>query len=253
MTNKARGLWIGEAAKRTGVSVRTLRHYDDIGLLSPSGETDAGYRLYDVPAMRRLEQILYFRELGFELGEIREMMDHPAYDEREALRRKRELLEIKRRQLDAVISRIDDALAEGAAELLEVMTMNDYEKTKKQYAEEVRQRWGSTDAYRESERREKGRTKEQGQAIADGMQDLMQVFADVRTLDPADARAQALVERWQAYITAHFYPCTDEILAGLGRMYTADERFMQNIDRCGEGTADFMSRAIAAYCAARRG
>ena len=130
--------------------------------------------------------------------------------------------------------------------------MNDYEKVKKQYADEARARWGDTDAYRESERREKGRTKEQGQATLDGMSELMRAFADMRTLDPADARAQALVQRWQEYITAHFYPCTDEILAGLGQMYTADERFKQNIDRCGEGTAGFMSCAIAAYCEARR-
>lgn len=243
---------IGELAKLVGVSVRTLRHYDAVGLLAPSGATPSGYRLYDAAALERLEQILYFRELGFALEEIRDIMESPGYDARQAMMRQKALLEMKRSRIDAMMARLDEAIAGMGAPDMEVFDMSEIEKAKKQYAEEAKARWGHTDAYQESERREKGRTKEQGQAITDGMQALMQEFADVRALDPADARVQALVKRWQAYITEHFYPCTDEILAGLGQMYTCDERFMQNIDRCGEGTAACMSRAIAAYCARRR-
>ena len=88
--------------------------------------------------------------------------------------------------------------------------------------------------------------------MQDGMTALMQAFADVRTLDAEDARVQELVAQWKQYITDHFYACTDEILEGLGQMYVMDERFKANIDKCGEGTAECMSRAIGVYCAKRR-
>ena len=121
----------------------------------------------------------------------------------------------------------------------------------KQYADEARARWGKTDAYKESERRTDGYGKADWQEIHSGMTQRFAQFAAVRGLDAADARVQALVKDWQQYITDHFYPCTDEILAGLGQMYVCDERFKANIDQSGEGTAACMARAIAAYTAKR--
>lgn len=259
--SKAKGKWganmtqgftgIGEMAKRAGVSVRTLRHYDAIGLLEPSCVTQAGYRLYDQAAMARLEQILYFRELGFALEEIKAIMQSPAYDAGEAMRRQKTLLEMQRARIDVMIARLDEAMAGIGAPRTEVFDMSEIEKAKKQYADEAKKRWGDTTAYQESEKRTAHYGKADWQNIQAGMGQLFEQFAAVRDLEPADARVQALVAQWQQYITDHFYMCTDEILAGLGQMYTADERFRANIDRCGEGTAACMSRAIAAYCAKR--
>ena len=247
------GCWtIGEAAARAGVSVRTLRHYDAIGLLAPSEVTQAGYRLYDEAAMAKLEQILFFRELGFPLEQIRGIMAHPAYDAREAMRRQRTRLEMQRARLDAMIARLDEALLGRGTPKPEVFDMKEIERMRAQYADEVKARWGETSAYAESQARTGAYGAGDWSAIQAGMDERMAAFAAVRELAPEDARVQALVADWQRYITDHFYSCTDEILEGLGQMYVADERFRQNIDRHGEGTAACMARAIAAYCAARR-
>ena len=240
---------IGELAKRAGVSVRTLRHYDAIGLLSPRETTQAGYRLYDEKALMQLEQILYFRELGFALEEIRAIMGSPADDAREAMKRQRELLEMQKSRINAMIARLDEAIAGYGTPKTEVFDMSEIEKAKKQYAEEAKQRWGHTDAYRESEKRTAHYSKGDWQNVLDGMTQIFAQFASVRDLPSDDARVIALVEAWKQYITDHMYACTDEILAGLGQMYTCDERFKANIDRSGEGTAECMARAIEAYLA----
>ena len=243
---------IGQAAARAGVSVRTLHHYDAIGLLKPSEITQAGYRLYDETAMARLEQILFFRELGFPLEQIREIMTHPAYDAREAMGRQRALLEMQRARIDEMIARLDEALLGRGAPKPEVFHMKEIEQMKAQYAQEVKERWGKTTAYAQSRTRTDAYDEKDWARVQSGMEERMAAFADVRTLAPDDARVQALVRDWQQYITDHFYACTDEILEGLGQMYEADERFRENIDRHGEGTAACMARAIAASCAARR-
>lgn len=245
---------IGEAAARAGVSVRTLRHYDAIGLLAPSRVTHAGYRLYDAAAMDRLNQILFFRELGFPLAQIRAIMAHPDYDARAAMHRQRKLLAAQRASIDARIARLDEALrgAPEAFDMKEIERMKEIHEMKAQYAQEVKARWGETDAYAQSEVRTKAYGPGDWAEIQAGMEARMAAFAGVRMLDARDARVQALVSDWQQYITDHFYACTDEILEGLGQMYEADERFKANIDRHGEGTAACMAAAIAAYCAAHK-
>ncbi len=120
----------------------------------------------------------------------------------------------------------------------------------KNYETEARERWGSTDAYREHEQKTKNYTKEKWAEANDG---LMAIFAEFATLKNSgasadSAEAQALVAKLQAHITAYYYTCTDEILSGLGKMYIADERFMKNIDKYGEDTAEFASEAIAVFC-----
>ena len=240
---------IGELAARAGVSVRTLRHYDAIGLLAPAKVTQAGYRLYDDAAVAKLEQILYFRELGFALDEIRKIMTSPSYDAVEAMKRQRDLLEMQSMRINRMIARLDEAIAGKGAPRMEVFDMSGYEKAKKQYAEEAKQRWGHTDAYRENEKRTAGYGKGDWQNVLGGMKGIFDQFAAVRDLPPDDARVLGLVEAWKQYITDHMYTCTDEILAGLGKMYTCDERFQANIDASGEGTAACMSRAIEAYLA----
>ena len=120
----------------------------------------------------------------------------------------------------------------------------------KNYETEAREHWGNTDAYREHEQKTKNYTKEKWAEANDG---LMAIFAEFSVCKNSgasadSAEAQALVAKLQAHVTESYYTCTDEILAGLGQMYVADERFKKNIDKCGEGTAEFASLAIVAYC-----
>lgn len=242
---------VGEAARRSGVSIRTLRHYDEIGLLKPLSVTEAGYRLYSEKEMKRLERILFFKELDFPLEEIAAILSHPGYDERTAIERQLALMKKKREQLDWLIRRLEDAVNGEEAPEFEVFDMGEIEAMKKEYEQEVRTRWGSTKAYAQSQEKHAAYGKAEYADMQEEMDALMAEFASVRGLDPAGEEAQALVERWKACITQWHYECTDEILEGLGQMYMCDERFTTNIDRHGEGTAKMMSDAIAAYIDAK--
>lgn len=240
---------INEVAKLTGVTVRTLHYYDQIGLLPPSSVTDAGYRIYDKEALETLQQILFFRELRFSLSDIKKIMSNPDYDKKEALQKQRTLLIQKRNQLDNLIALVDSTIKGDQNMGLENFNMTDMEKTKQKYAAEVRERWGNTGAYKESLEKTSSYDGEKWNMINEQSAAILKEFAECRLSSQPDSQeAQALVQKWQDYITENFYTCTTEILAGLGAMYVGDERFTQNIDQNGEGTAKFMSEAIAAYC-----
>jgi DNA-binding transcriptional MerR regulator len=238
---------VSAVAKLTGVSVRTLHYYDDIGLLKPSEVTEAGYRFYDDAALETLGQILFFRELEFPLRDIRAMLASPDYDKQLAMRRQRELLLLKRRHLDALIALADEQMKGETMKKLENASEK-LQKAKREYAAEAKEKWGNTSAYQESEARHAAYSDTQEDIIAAEANGIFADFAALRQGDATAAEAQQLVERWQSHITKWHYPCTKEILAGLGQMYVGDERFRDNLDAFGVGTAAFMSRAIEIYC-----
>lgn len=240
---------IGEMAKLTGVSVRTLHYYDQIGLLCPETAADSGYRWYGEADVERMQQILFFRELDFPLKDIRSILADPQYDKKEALRRQRQLLQMKRDRLDRLLALLEANLKGEQAMEFKEFDAAELEQARRQYADEARARWGGTDAWRQSEERT-ARLDENGWAAqAEEMNTVLRKAATLRHSDPAGPEARALVQEWQAFISGHYYDCTNEILAGLGQLYTEDERFRKHLDRFGEGTASFLSAAIAAYTA----
>lgn len=173
-------LSIGELAKLMGISVRTLRYYDAIGLLRPSAVTPAGYRSYDERAMETLQQILFFRELGFPLSEIGEILKHPEYDKRQALKRRRELLLLERARLDALLQIVENTL-EGRAMKKAGVTAQQIQSRKREYAAEARERWGKTEAYREWEeksRRQSPEKKAEAQRAESGRRDFRRFRGD---------------------------------------------------------------------------
>lgn len=237
---------VHEAAQISGVSPKTLRYYDKIGLLRPEEISESGYRLYGRKELARLREILLLRELDFPLKEIAALLDVPGQDKQEALRRQKGLLEQKRRRLDDVIALVDDLLKGEDSMSFDALRTDGLEKARNQYAEEAKKRWGGTEEYHESLRRETARTEEDRQAMLAEMNALLDRFGALSGSDPAGPEAQALVKEWQAHISKWHYPCTGEILSGLGQMYAADPRFVENLDAHGPGTAELMSRAIAA-------
>lgn len=244
-------LKINEIAKLTGVTVRTLHYYDEIGLLKPSEITDAGYRFYDEISLGTLQQILFFRELDFSLNDIKEIMTNPHYDRTEALSKHKELLLQKRDRLNDLINLVDSTLKGENDMSFRQFDMAEIEANKKKYATEVKERWGESDAYAESEKKTKNYNDTQWKALSGAGEALLDEFAKNRNIQPDSKEAQALVEKWQAYITSNFYHCTKDILSCLGVMYIGDERFTENIDKNGEGTAAFMAACIEVYCAVR--
>ena len=238
---------ISDVAKLTGVTVRTLHYYDGIGLLKPSEVTEAGYRVYNETDLEVLQQILFFRELGFPLEDIRKIMQDPAYEKESALRRQKALLLQKRSRLDRLISLVDKTLKGERDMSFRQFDTAKIEEAKKAYVEEAKQRWGSTAAYAEFEKRA-GSYSDAQQKMLDGEDArILRAFGQIRSLSPDSAQAQALVKKWQAYITSNYYTCTKEILSCLGQMYVGDERFTQHIDGYGAGTAAFMAAAIEIY------
>ena len=236
---------VHQVSELTGVTVRALQYYDRIGLLPPTSCTEAGYRLYDDAALERLQQIMLFRELEFPLRDIRAILDSPGYDRGEVLARQAELLELKKKRLEKLI-----ALARGIEAGGIRMDFKAFD-TKKidEYAAQAKKAWGHTDAYREFEQKAGGRSKTDEQAYGAGLMELFTEFGAIKDRTPDSTEAQAQVKKLQDYITAHYYRCTDRILAGLGQMYATDEAFRENIDNAGgEGTAEFVSRAIQRYC-----
>ena len=237
---------VQKVSQLTGVSIRILQYYDRIGLLPPTEYTDAGYRLYDDKALETLQQILLFRELEFPLKDIGKIIGSPDFDRNKALEQQIELLTLKKEHIENLID-----LARGI-QLLGVRHLKfDAFDTKKidEYAAQAKASWGNTPAYKEFEEKSKGRTKEQDRDISLGMMDIFAEFGAIRTTDPASEEAQALVKKLQDYITENFYTCTDEILNGLGEMYSGGGEFTKNIDSYGgEGTAEFAHQAIEIYC-----
>lgn len=240
---------IGEVAKLSGVTVRTLHYYDEIELLKPSETTEAGYRMYSSEDLERLQQILFFRELDFPLNEIKEIMLNPNYDKNEALNKHKEFLIEKRKRIDGLITLIDKTIKGDNNMSFKEFDNSKIEENKRKYAEEVKNRWGNTDAYKEYEKKTSSYDGNSWNEINEGMVEILKEFADNREEDPNSDIIQSLVEKWQSYITSNFYNCTKEILSCLGLMYIGDERFKENIDKYGEGTAEFMAKAIEIYCA----
>lgn len=247
----AMGHTVGDIARRAGVSVRTLHHYDEIGLLSPGGRTEAGYRIYDDADVSRLQQILFYRELGLPLEQIARVMSDPAFDRADALRRQRAQLQARAEHLLKMIDAIDDAIdasergaAMSADEMLGVF--GDFDPA--QHEEEARERWGHTDAYKESARRTSAYTKEDWERHAIESAAIYEAFVVLmdRGVAAESTEAMDLAERHRTLITDWFYDCTPEIHVGLGEMYVADPRFTESIDQHGDGLAAYMSDAILA-------
>lgn len=241
-------LKINEVAKLTGVTVRTLHYYDEIGLLKPSRTTDAGYRIYNDDALERLQQILFFRELEFPLGDIQKFMEDPCYDRKESLQKHRDLLIRKKNRLEGLITLVERTLKGESDMSFAEFDTTELETYKQKYADEVKARWGNTDAYREYADKTQAYSEEQWQSSSRRGEALLRAFGENRHLAPDSTEAQALVRRWQNHITESYYACTKEILACLGQMYVNDARFTENIDQNGVGTAAFMAQAIAVYC-----
>ena len=233
---------VKEVSRITGVSVRTLHHYDAIGLLKPARVTEAGYRLYDDAALGRLQTILLLRELEFPLREIKALMDAPDFDPIAALDDQIRLLELRREHLDRLIDHARKIQKTGVMN----MDFKAYDTKKLDaYAAEAKKRWGHTDAWKESQQK----PKDQQVAAADGLMDIFRRLGAYRNGDPAAPEAQALIRELQKYSCDHYYTCTTQILMGLGQMYAAGDEMNENIDRAGgTGTGDFARRAIEIYC-----
>jgi MerR family transcriptional regulator, thiopeptide resistance regulator len=242
---------VGRVAALSGVTIRTLHHYDEIGLLSPGGRSAAGYRIYEDSDLERLQQILFYRELGFTLEEISTIMNDPHTDAAGHLRRQRRLLIERIECLSAMVDAID---YETEARTMDIK-LTPEERFEvfggfrpEDHAEEAKQRWGETESYRESNRRVSKYKK-------DDWQRLKAEEAEVRVcltaafeagLAPDSEEAMVVAEAHRQHISRWFYECTYDIHRGLTEMYVSDERFRSHYDMQSPGLASFIREAALA-------
>jgi DNA-binding transcriptional MerR regulator len=249
--NTRRTYQVKDVARIAQVSVRTLHHYDEIGLLVPRKRSGAGYRLYGDEDLLRLQQILIGRELGLSLEEIRLSLDDPRFDRRKALLAQREQLRMRARQteamiraVDAAIAVVDEATKGGIMDMKKIFDGFDPSK----YEEEAKERWGNTDAYKESTRRTKRYTKDDWKKIQTEQAAIYKDSVEVMKAGgkPSDTKAMDIAERHRLSIDRWFYPCSHAMHTGLASLYESDTRFAENINKHGEGLADFLVAAIRA-------
>jgi DNA-binding transcriptional MerR regulator len=247
----ARRYSVGRVADLSGVTIRTLHHYDEIGLLSPGGRSDAGYRVYEEADLERLQRILFYKELGFTLKEISTIADDPSTDAMGHLRRQRGLLVERIAQFNAMVDAIDYEV--------EARTMDINLKPEERFevfgdfrpedhTEEAERRWGETDSYKESNRRVSKYTKEdwlQLKAEAEEVQNRLAACFEAG-LAPDSEEAMAGAEAHRQHISRWFYECGYDMHRGLTEMYVSDERFRSNYDKRAPGLALYIKEAAHA-------
>lgn len=251
---------INKIAQTAGVTLRTLRYYDRIGLLVPSGRTEARYRLYSDEDLERLQQILFFRELDFPLEKIGQLLRDPAYDRKEALKMQIRFLEKRAERYLKLTELAKETLQnlEGGIKMdnKEMFKAFDYDKMmeeQKQYEDEVKERWGATDAYKISTERASKYTREDWERInAENeaiLKEMIECFTKGVPYD--DSRMMEVCDRARSQMNKYFYPCSLEMYSCLGNMYVTDERFTAYYDKFAPGLAAYYNEAIQHYCISR--
>jgi len=245
---------VQKLGRLAGISTRTLRYYDEIGLLKPAKVNSSGYRIYGQKEVDRLQQILFYRELGISLDRIKEIVTSPSFDGAIALREHREQLLDRRRQLDALIANVDKsiALSEGR------ITMTDREKfegfkqkmideNEQKYGAEIRAKYGD-DTVNKSNEKLKNMTQEQHNEVTRLASEVIAVLGEaIQTGDPASDVAQRAADLHKQWLTYYWSEYSKEAHAGVAQMYVDDERFRAYYDNHYPGAAEFLRDAIHIY------
>ncbi|MFF8942619.1 MerR family transcriptional regulator [Streptomyces sp. NPDC014864] len=242
---------VGQVAGFAGVTVRTLHHYDGIGLLVPGERSHAGHRRYTDADLDRLQRILFYKELGFPLEEVAALLDDPDVDPRAQLRRRHEVLIARIERLQKMAAAVEHAMEARRMginltpeERFEVFGDHD----PGQYAEETERRWGGTEAYAESQRRAARYTKDDWQRMQAESDAWNARYADVVAAGgpPTGEAAMDLAEEHRRHISRWFYECPYDMHRCLAGMYVADERFKAFYDAMRPGLAEHLKGAILA-------
>ena len=238
---------VAQMSKRTGVSVRTLHHYDQIGLLKPTEVTDAGYRLYDDAALDKLYMILVYRDLGLSLNEIGSILDAPDYDRNRVLEHQIKLMQERIEKLQNRISFARGMLMLG----VKYMDFEGFDPKKiDEYSQQAKVLYGKTEAYKEFEQKQKGRTKEQEKDLGAQVMDFFVRLGKMRPCAPDSKEAQNWAKELQVFFTEHFYTCTPQVLKSLAESYAGGGSMTENNDKAGsEGTGAFAKQVIDIYLA----
>jgi DNA-binding transcriptional MerR regulator len=238
-----------EVAALTGVSVRTLHHYDTIGLLCPDRNAENGYREYSEKDLDLLQQILFFKECGFSLAVIQKLLSSASFDRNKAFALHRSYLLGEKQRIDTMLRTLEKTkkACKGELTMTQEEKFKGFDLTDNPYKEEARRLWGD-EAVDQSNAHIESLTPQGRQEIAKGMHDLFSGLAALRREAPDSDVAQKAMENMYRYFNQNFgNTYSPEAFAGLGQMYSSDERFEKNIDQYGEGLSQFLAEAMAVY------
>lgn len=241
-------------AKLAGISTRTLRYYDEISILKPARINSSGYRIYGQHEVDKLQQILFYKELGVDLENIKNIIFSPTFDEESALLEHHEKLLEKRKQLDLLIKNVEKTIAkkEGRIEMkdkekFEGFKKNMIDENENKYGEEIRKKYGN-ESVDESNRKLMNMTQEQYDEVTKLSEEFMKVLAEAFKLgDPSSELAQKAAEMHKQWLTYFWKEYSKEAHAGVAQMYVEDERFTEYYDKEQKGTAAFLRDAILIY------
>lgn len=242
-------------ADLVGISVRTLHHYDEIGLLTPDKISESGYRIYSDENLETLQQILFFRELGFPLKKIKEIINRPQFDRQQSLELQRKMLLDKRRRLDQMITTIDKTIQhmKGEIPMTNQERFTGFDFSHNPYEQEARERWGD-EAVDKANAKVRNMSRDEQQTYAQSFEAIYKKLATLRHNPPQSAEAQAAIKEWYDFLNINHNNCyPPEVFKGLGQMYVDDERFTKNIDKFGTGLAMFMRDAMAVFANNNKG
>jgi DNA-binding transcriptional MerR regulator len=244
---KAQFKTVNEIAKITGITVRTLHYYDEIGLLKPSDTSQAGYRLYSDIDIEMLQQILFLKEIGLGLKQIKEIIHSTDFDKKTALKQHKEILMLKKKRIENLIKLVDNKLDGNLNLSFSEFDVSNIIAKQKEYRKEVLHRWKNTEAYKEFELKQSNSNNEFTD-IDKKAREIFGAIAEYMDYPPSDEKVQKLISLWQDYITQNHYNCNNEMLQCLALMYVDDARFKRYIDSLGDNLAQYISEAINFYC-----
>lgn len=239
-------LTVGEVSKLFDISVRTLHYYDEINLLNPSEKKENGYRYYTDEDLVLLQEIIFYKDLMLPLKDIKYILKQEKRDKVDILNKHKKILMLKREKIDLLIKLVDDTLNGGKTKMNKdnIDKINIY---KEEYKKEVLDKWGKTKEYAEYKDKTSSYTKNKWNQIEEETKKIFLLFYNNKNNDVKSNEVKALVRIWKDFISDNFYYCSNDVLLSLSDMYINDERFRNNIDSVGEGTAEFMSRAIKEF------
>ena len=249
---------VHEVATLSGITIRTLHYYDEIGLLKPTMLTDAKYRLYTEDDLSRLQEILFFREVGFALKEIKELLNSPYYNRSEVLKKQLAILEAQRERIDALVKLVKAEISGEQDNSFSAFSHSKIVELQESFRAEILEKWGKTHSFKEFEAAFSTKSKkiqnEEMERFLSMAQTIFEKLALYETQSPACKEVQQIVQAWRDYISEHFYSCNKEMLSYLGQLYISDERFSSYIHRFGCGNlANFFNEAIKIYCSLSEG
>lgn len=239
---------VKEVADLVGITVRTLHYYDEIGLLVPDEITESGYRLYSDDNLEMLQQILFFKELGFSLKKIKEIINSPLFHRYEALLLHRRMLLEKRSRLDKMLGTIDRTIQymRGEIEMTNSEKFEGFDFSRNPYEQEARELWGD-EAVENANAKLSSLSKDEEKAMMKEMTAIYTRLAGLRNSSPESQEAQEAIEEWYDFLNGNFGEYSPDSFKALGQMYVADERFTKSIDAFGTGLAKFMCDAMAVF------